>query len=231
MSTLTPSTVQSTSASTSMQQQQSLHISYIFYVFLRYVTAPSTDLTDLLLRLSSTSHFCEHFRIPTPLHSCLYKSRRLHMSHLASSLQSQKRSTYYTCFYIYACLCGLHSTSIAAHHLPCSQGGKECMATLHSSDRDSTLLYMLHLHFANIFRMSHWFLRLRLPLWTSLYRPITCLVFKVAKSAIYYHLLYRLLFKFFPPAINVQQLSGAPWFMLASTKVFIMVKYFQFLQI
>ncbi len=43
MPTLTPSTVQSTSASTiSMQQQQSLHISYVFYVFLRYVTAPST---------------------------------------------------------------------------------------------------------------------------------------------------------------------------------------------
>ena len=39
----------------------------------------------------------------------------------------------------------------AAHHLPCFQGGKECMATLHSSDRDFTLHYILHLHLANIF--------------------------------------------------------------------------------
>jgi hypothetical protein len=45
-------------------------------------------------------------------------------------------------------------TLIAAHHLPCFQGGKECMATLHSSDRDFTLLYILyilHLRLANIF--------------------------------------------------------------------------------
>jgi hypothetical protein len=45
-------------------------------------------------------------------------------------------------------------TFIAVHHLTCFQGGKECMATLHSSDRDFTLLYILyilHLHLANIF--------------------------------------------------------------------------------
>jgi hypothetical protein len=88
---------------------------------------------------------------------------------LISTISEKIYSTYHTCFYIYACLCGLHFTSTAAHHLPCSQGGKECMATLHSSDRDSTLLYMLHQHFTNIFRMSHWFSRLRLPLWPSLY--------------------------------------------------------------
>ncbi len=44
---------------------------------------------------------------------------------------------------LHSSLHSLHSTfyTLAAHHLPCFQGGKECMATLHSSDRDFTLLY------------------------------------------------------------------------------------------
>jgi hypothetical protein len=100
---------------------------------------------SVLHHFSSTATFLQkHFCISTPtliggwtavstvpdVYLCLY---------LASSLHS----TYHTCFYVYACLCGLHSASSAAHHLPCFQGGKECMATLHSSDRDFTLLYII----------------------------------------------------------------------------------------
>jgi hypothetical protein len=53
--------------------------------------------------------------------------------------------------------CTSTPTFIPAHHLPCFQGGKECMATLHSSDRDFTLLYILyilHLRLTNIFAIQ-----------------------------------------------------------------------------
>ena len=57
------------------------------------------------------------------LYSSVDAQRSLHTSLVASSLH----------------------TFIAAHHLPCFQGGKECMATLHSSDRDFNLLYILYI--------------------------------------------------------------------------------------
>jgi hypothetical protein len=89
-------------------------------------------------------HFREHFHISTPtlIGGCTAVST-LPDVYIRLYLASSLHSTYHTCFYVYACLCGLHSSSSAAHHLPCFQGGKECMATLHSSYRDFTLLYVI----------------------------------------------------------------------------------------
>jgi hypothetical protein len=91
------------------------------------------------------------------LYSSVDAQRSLHTSLVASSLHSTYRTCFYTQHSSVDAQRSLHTslvasslhTFIAAHHLPCFQGGKECMATLHSSDRDFNLLYILyilHLH-------------------------------------------------------------------------------------
>ncbi len=67
-------------------------------------------------------------------------------------------STFYTSYLLLRLRLSVYPSlyASAAHHLPCFQGGKECMATLHSSDRDFTLHHILHLHLANIFEIQAW---------------------------------------------------------------------------
>jgi hypothetical protein len=99
------------------------------YVYI-YVYAPLSTLISqykslyILLRTA--------FSTVPGVYICLY---------LASSLQPQKGSTLLRLYLRLRSICGPHYTSSAAHHLPCFQGGKECMATLHSSDRDLILPY------------------------------------------------------------------------------------------
>ncbi len=86
--------------------------------------------------------FCVYIYVHPRLHSSVDAQR-----HLYSIVPDVCRRLYSTPTFIWF-------YASAAHHLPCFQGGKECMATLHSSDRDFTLHYILHLHLENTFAIQ-----------------------------------------------------------------------------
>jgi hypothetical protein len=93
-----------------------------------------------VLQLHFRGHFRVHFRTSTPTFICgrtatsvsYTYTHLLYILHIVASSTSMP-----------VCVASIYTS--AAHHLPCFQGGKECMATLHSSDRDFTFPYILHL--------------------------------------------------------------------------------------
>ena len=102
-----------------------------------------TIVPDVCRRPSSTPTFiCGCTTVSTYVFGCLISTFYILYLLLYSSVDAQRS------LHTSLVASSLH-TFIAAHHLPCFQGGKECMATLHSSDRDFNLLYILyilHLH-------------------------------------------------------------------------------------
>jgi hypothetical protein len=99
-----------------------------------------------VLQLHFRGHFRVHFRTSSPTFICGHTATSVSYTytHLLYILHIVPSSTSMP-----VCVASIYTS--AAHHLPCFQGGKECMATVHSSDRDFTFPYILHLHLANIF--------------------------------------------------------------------------------
>ncbi len=112
-------------------------ISFVFYVFLwwqRVHGYNSLIRPRLHPSLHSTSIFREHFR---DIHLSSI-SEKIYISHWFLRLPRPL----WPSLYVYS------GPSLALF-----SGGKECMATLHSSDQDFTFLYILHLHCEH-FRIS-----------------------------------------------------------------------------
>jgi hypothetical protein len=149
VSTLPPSTVQLPSASTSPSTHFVCLYTFYSYNFAAiFVQAMSLFYVYTHLRLYSTPTLicgCTAVSTVPDVWRCLYSTPTLTCGRTAVSIVPD------VCRRLYSTPTFIWFYASAAHHLPCFQGGKECMATLHSSDRDFTLHYILHLHLANIF--------------------------------------------------------------------------------
>jgi hypothetical protein len=152
VSTLPPSTVQLPSASTSPSTHFVCLYTFYSYNFAAiFVQAMSLFYVYTHLRLYSTPTLicgCTAVSTVPDVWRCLYSTPTLTCGRTAVSIVPD------VCRRLYSTPTFIWFYASAAHHLPCFQGGKECMATLHSSDRDFTLHYILHLHLENIFAIQ-----------------------------------------------------------------------------
>jgi hypothetical protein len=123
----------------SMQQQQSLHVSYIF---LHCVTAPAYVLQI----------YCYSY-IYVYVHLCLFQGGNECMATLHSSDQDSTFLFFREHFYISTPtpICGPPLYDFSGPSLAFFKGGNECMTTLRSSDRGCTFLLYI---FTNIFLPS-----------------------------------------------------------------------------